>query len=71
VKESLVMSWVSGLIIKTETTFIQHMDTAHLLAECVPGYLLKILIDGIRGVELEERLDNLEKAIEGDKSHEG
>jgi len=34
------------------------------------GYLLKIMTDGIRGIELEERLDNLEKAIEGDKSHE-
>jgi len=34
------------------------------------GYLLKIMIDGIRGIELEERLDNLEKAIEKGESHE-
>jgi len=28
------------------------------------GYLLKIMIDGVRGIELEQRLDNLEKVIE-------
>jgi len=59
---------IHKLLSKLVNQRIREEVSSEVVRDC--GYLLKIMIDGIRGVELEERLGNLEKVIAEGKSHE-